>query len=86
MVSELDIEWGASEDVGLLRGGWIMRSHIGWRRERSIRYKGVETLRESPKRKTQKGQYLLAVGLGVTVFFFSMVHRGKDDIVLLCFN
>ena len=24
-------------------GGWIVRSHIGWRGERSILYKGVET-------------------------------------------
>ena len=24
-------------------GGWIVRSHIGWGREQSIFYKGVET-------------------------------------------
>ena len=26
-----------------LEGGWIVRSHIGWRGERNILYKGVET-------------------------------------------
>ena len=25
------------------QGGWIVRFHIGWREERSILYKGVET-------------------------------------------
>ena len=37
MVSELD-----SEDARP-RGGWIVRSHISWRVERNIPYKGVET-------------------------------------------
>ena len=54
-------------------GGWIVRSNVGWRGERNILYKGVETspyrhvlkiLRGSPKGKPQRGQYLLAVGLG----------------------
>ena len=49
---------------------WIVRSHIGWKRERSILYKGVKTssqhtrfktLRGSPKGKTERGQYLLPV-------------------------
>ena len=42
MVSEPDIERCASEDVGP-QEGWIVRFHIGWRVERSISYKGVET-------------------------------------------
>ena len=42
MVSEPDTGRCANEDTGLSRG-WIVRSHIGWRRERSILYKGVET-------------------------------------------
>ena len=25
------------------KGGWIMRSHIGWRGKRNILYKGMET-------------------------------------------
>ena len=50
-----------------------MRFHIGWRGERSIPYKGVEssfsqtrfkTLRGNPEGKAQRGQYLLMVGLG----------------------
>ena len=41
-VSELDTGRCASEDTGPLRE-WIVRSHMGWRRERSISYKGVET-------------------------------------------
>ena len=32
----------ASEDSGP-QGGWIVRFHIGWRGERSILYKGVDT-------------------------------------------
>ena len=39
MVLELDTGWCACEDAG----GWIVRSHIGWRGERNISYKGVET-------------------------------------------
>ena len=42
------------------KGGWIVRSHIGWKGERNILYKGVETSRG----KAQRGQYLLAVDLG----------------------
>ena len=42
IVSEPVTERCASEDAGP-QGGWIVRSHIGWRRERSIPYKGVET-------------------------------------------
>ena len=47
--------------------------HIGWGGERKTLYKGVETfpyqtcfkaLRGNPKGKAQRGQYLLAVGLG----------------------
>ena len=40
----------ASEDAGSLRG-WIVRSHIGWRGERSIPYKGVKLL---PSRRVLK--------------------------------
>ena len=32
----------ASEDAGS-QGGWIVRSHVGWRGERNIPYKGVKT-------------------------------------------
>ena len=48
-------------------------SHIGWGGEQTTIYKGVETfpkqmrfkaLKGSPKGKTQRGQYLLAVDLG----------------------
>ena len=51
-------ETKVSEDASL-EGGWIVRPHIGWRRERSILYKMwnplpsrhfLKTLRESPKR------------------------------------
>ena len=42
MISELAIEWCASEDTRT-QEGWIVRSHIGWRGERNISYKGVET-------------------------------------------
>ena len=59
-----------SEDAGP-EGGWIVRSHIGWGGERNIFYKCVETsprvlktLRVSLKGKAQRGQCLLAVGLG----------------------
>ena len=64
-----------------------MRSHVGWRGERSIPYKGVETslyhmrfktLRGSPEEKAQRGQYLLAVGLGYyisTHLFFIMLMQ-----------
>ena len=52
-----------------------MRSHIGWRGEQNILYKGVETspslarrvlktLSENPKEEAQRRQYLLVVGLG----------------------
>ena len=72
MVSKPDTGQCASEDAGL-QGGWIVRSHIGWRGERNIPYKGVETLLSkrilktlwgSLNEKTQRGQYMLAVGLG----------------------
>ena len=42
MVLELDIGRCGSEDARLPRG-WIVRSHIDWKRERSIPYKGVKT-------------------------------------------
>ena len=50
-----------------------LRSHIGWKGERNILNKVwkplpsrrvLKTLRGSTKRKAQRGQYLLAVGLG----------------------
>ena len=43
MVLEPGTERCAMEDTRSPRG-WIVRSHIGWRGERSIPYKGVETL------------------------------------------
>ena len=46
MVSELGTEQCASKDAWPPRG-WIVRSHIGWRGERSIPYKGMKT---SPSR------------------------------------
>ena len=42
MVSEPVTGCCANEDVGHPRG-WIVRSHLGWRGERTIPYKGVET-------------------------------------------
>ena len=42
MVSELDTELYAREDVGPLKGK-IVRSHINWRGEQNICYTGVET-------------------------------------------
>ena len=54
-----------------------MRSHIGWRGERCILYKAVEfslyqtrfkTLRGSLKGKAQRGQYLLALDFGCTLY------------------
>ena len=42
MVSEPDIRQCASEDAGPPMG-WIASAHIGWRGERNIPYKGVET-------------------------------------------
>ena len=41
IVSKSDIERCASEDAGS-QGGWIVRSHSGWRGERSIPDKSVE--------------------------------------------
>ena len=42
IVSKLDTGQCASEDVGPQRG-WIVRSHINWRGDRNIPYKGVKT-------------------------------------------
>ena len=42
MVLERDTGQCASEDAGP-QGGWIVRSHIGWREELNIPYKGMET-------------------------------------------
>ena len=44
----------ANEDVGPPQG-WIVRSHIGWRGERSIPYKGVETSPDQTCLKTLRG-------------------------------
>ena len=43
MVLELGTGRCVSEDARLRRGGWIVRSYIGWKGERSIPYEGVET-------------------------------------------
>ena len=60
-----------SEDAGPERG-WIVRSHICWRGEQSIfirvwkplpSRRVLKTLRGSLEGKTQRGQYLIAVGL-----------------------
>jgi len=73
MVPEPDSERCVSKDVGPPRG-WIVRSHIGWIGEQNIPYMGVETspyililklLRKSTERKSQRRQYLLAVGVGL---------------------
>ena len=65
--------------------GWIVRSYIGWRRERSIFNKGVEispqqtcfkTLRESSEGKVQRGQYLLVVDLDCYKQYQSQVPSG----------
>ena len=42
MVLESDTGRCTSEDAGLPKG-WIVRSHVGWKEERNIPYKGVET-------------------------------------------
>ena len=42
MVSEPDTGRCANEDTGL-QGGWIVRSHVGWRWEQNIPYKSIET-------------------------------------------
>ena len=42
MVSKLGTSGLTTRMLGL-QGGWIMRSHIGWREERNIPYKGVDT-------------------------------------------
>ena len=82
MVSEPDTIWCASEDAGP-QEGWIVRSHIGWRGKRNILYKGVKTsskhtrfktLRGSPEKKAQRGQYRLAVGLGYYNFIPVFSH------------
>ena len=50
------VDWGSHIDWRMERvpartlgpkGGWIVRSHIGWGGERNILHKGVETSRES---------------------------------------
>ena len=48
------------------KGGWIVRSHNGWRGERNIFYTRFKNLEGSPKGKAQRGQYLLALDLGCT--------------------
>ena len=54
-------------------GGWIVRSHIGWRGERSIFYKGVETspyktcfknIEGKPERKNPKKTTSISSELG----------------------
>ena len=99
MVSEPDSERCVSKDVGPPRG-WIVRSHIGWIGEQNIPYKGVETsrcicilklLRKSTERKSQRIQYLLAVGLGysknnldgskVQMVAMIQMHQ-KSDVIL----
>ena len=69
---QLEKEKSSSEDVGPRRG-WIVTSHIGWGGEQNTLWKGVETftyqtrfkaVRESPKGKDQRRQYLLAVDFG----------------------
>ena len=42
MLLEPDTGRCVNEDVGS-QGEWIVRSHISWREERNIPYKGVET-------------------------------------------
>ena len=42
MVLEPDAGRCASKDANP-QGGWIVRSHVGWRGEQNISYKDVET-------------------------------------------
>ena len=61
-----------------------MRSHIGWRGERNIAYKGVETSPYQTRFKTVRlmtirnglsRQYLLAVGLGCYKIVILMIRN-----------
>ena len=57
-----------------------MRSHIGWGGEQTLLYTGVETSLQhtrfkSLKGKAQRGQYLLAVGLGHYKWYQSKTPR-----------
>ncbi|KAG7033927.1 Cysteine-rich receptor-like protein kinase 10, partial [Cucurbita argyrosperma subsp. argyrosperma] len=73
MVLEPDTGQCANEDVGPLRG-WIVRSHIGWRKKQSIPYKVVETspspthfknLEEKPERESPKRTISASSELGL---------------------
>ena len=76
MVSEPNTGRCASVDVGPPRG-WIVRSHVGWRGERSISYKGVETsplmivLRALPCRSINRFDWLFS-------FLFLFVSLGDN--------
>ena len=50
----LERETSANEDVGPRRG-WIVRSHISWRGEQNILYKGVETSSYQTRFKNLEG-------------------------------
>ena len=55
MVLEPDTERCASKDVGPQRR-WIVKSHIGWRGERSISYKGVKVFSYQTRFKNFEGK------------------------------
>ena len=76
-----------------LEGGWIVRSHIGWREERSIPSKVwkplpsgyvLKMLRGNPRGKTQSTQYLLTMGLGcyTTYYNFFKVQNLRTKIII----
>ena len=86
MVLDPDIGWCASEVVRPLGGGGgVVRTHIGWREERTIPYKRVETspqwtrfktLRGSLVGKVQRGQYLRVVGLSCYTWYQTQTLGG----------
>ena len=61
--SKLDTERCTSEDAGP-QEGWIVRSHIGWRGERNILYKGVEW-KTLPSRRVLKIVRLMTIRNGL---------------------
>ena len=53
-----------------------MRSHIGWRGERNIPYKGVET---SPLRESSKGTISASSGLELLQMVSELVWCASED-------
>ena len=78
-------------DLFLILALVTMRSHIGWRGERSILYKSVETfpyqtcfktLRGNLEGKFQREQYLLAVSLGYYSYTLPLYSTGTQKEIL----